>query len=80
MIGPGLKKLGQEWNLKPSGGRLCGVVGGFPAALWEGMGYKAMTLNLGSFAKDGGEKPDAAQLITRPQGEYRIIGRVIYPV
>jgi len=73
VIGPGLKKLGQEWNLKPSGGRLCGVVGGFPAALWEGMGYKAMTLNLGSFAKDGGEKPDAAQLITRPQGEYRII-------
>ena len=73
MIGPGLQKLGQELNLKPSGGKLCGIIQGFPAALWEGVGYKAVTLGLGSYDKEGVKPPDPETLLTKPRTGYRII-------
>ena len=74
MIGPGLKSLGQEYNLKRSGNKLYGSIEGFLATLWEGMGYKAMAINLGWLEGDKEDGPvDLLDLMTKPMKGYRIL-------
>ncbi len=73
MIGSGLKKLGKEHGLTPFKGKLIGNLGGFPAVLWEGAGFKAMVLNLGDIREENAGQPvSPATLLTKPEKEYRI--------
>ncbi|HML46694.1 MAG TPA: hypothetical protein PKE04_08095 [Clostridia bacterium] len=73
MYGTGLKKLGEEWSMKPMDGMLCGIMQGFPVAMSEGMGYKQLTINLCMLKPDAPDaEPDLAQLLTQPAQHYRI--------
>ncbi len=73
MYGPGLRKLGKEWNMKPADGKLCGVIHGFPVAMSEGVGYKLLVVNL-CMLKPGAEREevDIHGLLQQPAAFYRI--------
>jgi hypothetical protein len=62
-----LAKLGGEFGMRPSRKTIYGVVEGFPVAMWDGMGTKAI-----SVAINLGECADAKELLSKPARHYRI--------
>ena len=73
MVGPGLKALAKEYDFKQSGGKLYGVIEGFLICVWEGMGYKAMAVNLGLLEGGReGEEVSLVELLSKPMKDYRI--------
>ena len=84
MIGPGLKKLAQEYGLTVKGGAAFGETKGCFVTLLEGGGYKQLTLYIGHAVREEGDAsefpPEAlrVQEYVRDQvqqnGKYRLIG------
>lgn len=73
MYGSGLKKLGDEWGMKPADGKLCGLLHGFPVAMSEGAGYKRLVINLCRLNPDAqSAEVDVDQLLSQPAKYYRI--------
>lgn len=73
MYGPVLKKLGDEWGMKPADGKLCGLPHGFPVAMSEGAGYKRLVINLCRLSPDAqSAEVDVGKLLSRPAKYYRI--------
>ena len=74
MIGPGLKALAREYHFRQSGRTLNGIMEGFAVSMWEGMGYKAMAINLGRLeGGKGNEEVDLLDLLSKPMKSYRIV-------